>query len=352
MMALNKKGFWSVVDVFCGVGGLSHGFYRAGFQIAAGIDADRSCKHAFESNNSSILIDRPIEDVSADEIAALYPDGHRRILLGCAPCAPFSAYTPTHKQKRNDNWGLLAVFADRIVQLKPEIVAVENVPRLASFDGGRVMSDFIARLETDYCVTVQTVDCRDYGVPQRRRRLVLMASLLGKLSLERPQFSGYLTVRDAIGHMPPIRHGESHRSDRIHRAAGLSPLNLERIRLSRPAGTWEDWPANLRTKCHQRSSGRTYQNIYGRMSWEDAAPTITTGCFSFGRGRFGHPDQDRAISLREAALLQTFPSEFSFVAPDQSVSMTRVGRHIGNAVPVALGESIAASIDHHIVALA
>ncbi len=252
------------------------------------------------------------------------------------------------KKKRNDKWGLLSIFAERIKQLQPDIVSMENVPRLASFDDGSVLDGFINQLETDYHVTVQTVNCCDFGAPQRRSRLVLLASKLGVLTLEPPKCIRMQTVRDAIGHLPPLRHGETHPSDRLHRAAGLSPLNLERIRLSKPSGTWEDWPARFRAKCHQRRSGQTYRNVYGRMSWDDAAPTITTGCHGYGRGRFGHPEQDRAISLREAALLQTFPPDYSFVADDEAVHTSRVGRHIGNAVPVVLGEAIARSIAKHI----
>lgn len=339
---------WAVIDLFCGVGGLSHGFYRAGFRIAAGIDADITCRYAFETNNYGVFIGRPLEEISADEIRALYPEGDRRILIGCAPCAPFSAYTPERKKRRNDKWGLLSIFAERISQLQPDVVSMENVPRLASFEGGSVLQEFVDKLAVDYHVTVQFVDCRDYGVPQSRLRLVLLASKLGVLSLEPPQCKKPRTVRDAIGHLPPLRHGETHPSDRLHRSAALSSLNLKRIQLSKPSGTWEDWPIPLRAKCHRRRSGWTFRNVYGRMSWDDVAPTITTGCYGYGRGRFGHPDQDRAISLREAALLQTFPPQYSFVADNEDVSMTAIGRHIGNAVPVALGEAIARTIVKHV----
>lgn len=339
---------WSVVDLFCGAGGLSHGFRRAGFNIAAGVDADPTCGHAFEHNNQGVFVVRQIEHMPAEEIDALYPKGKSRVLIGCAPCAPFSAYTPKHKQLRSGKWSLLSVFADRIRQLQPEIVSMENVPRLASFDGGRVLQSFVEILAPDYHISIRKVDCREYGVPQRRVRLVLLASRLGPLNLKRPIIRENRTVRDAIGHLPPIEHGKTHPSDPMHRACALSPLNLERIRASYPGGSWKDWPIDLRTRCHRRPTGRSYTNVYGRMAWNQAAPTITTGCLTFGRGRFGHPEQDRAISLREAALLQTFPPDYSFVAANNTVNVAQVARHIGNAVPVALGEAIAQSITCHI----
>ena len=341
---------WSVVDVFCGAGGLSHGFRRAGFRVAAGIDVDRTCRYAFEINNDAHFVAKSIDEISADELEALYPDGARRILIGCAPCAPFSSYTPEAKKHKTGKWNLVDVFADRILAVKPEIVSMENVPRLASFDQGRFIGRFIERLEGDYEVTTAIVDCARYGVPQLRTRLVLLASKLGRLELvSANRDSGNLpTVREAIGDLPPISNGEMHASDRLHASPRLSKRNIERIRASVPGGTWEDWPSSLVAECHKRTTGKWYRNVYGRMEWDKPAHTITTGCFSFGRGRFGHPSQDRAISLREAALIQTFPRHYEFVEEGEPVYFGRIGRQIGNAVPVALGEAIARSIAEHI----
>ena len=338
--------------MFCGVGGLSHGFRRVGFRVSAGVDVDRTCKHAFETNNDARFIGKSIDAVGGPALARLYPNGKRRILIGCAPCAPFSAYTPEAKKRRTDKWGLVDIFADRILSVRPEIVSMENVPRLATFDKGRVLQRFIDRLAEEYEVSTRVVDCTRYGVPQRRSRLVLFASRLGRLELEGPCVEeGTLpTVRKAIGAMPAIGHGESDSEDRLHAAPRLSPRNLLRIRASTPGGTWEDWPENLVAECHKKATGRWYRNVYGRMEWDEPAHTITTGCFSFGRGRFGHPIQDRAISLREAAMLQTFPRGYEFVGEDDPVHFDTVGRQIGNAVPVALGEAIARSIAKHIEA--
>ena len=339
---------WAVVDVFCGVGGLSHGFARAGFHVAAGIDVDETCRFAFEANNGGQFVGRSIDAVSAGDLAGLYPPGARRILVGCAPCQPFSAYTPEAKKRRTGKWGLIEAFQDRVMALQPEVVSMENVPRLASFDDGRVLNRFIDCLEGAYTVTKQLVDCQAYGVPQRRKRLVVLASKLGRLSLMSPTRKNDPTVRGAIGRLPPVSHGATDPGDRMHSACKLSALNLKRIRASTPGGSWQEWPDDLRAACHRRASGKWYRNVYGRMAWDEPAPTITTGCFGFGRGRFGHPVQDRAITLREAALLQTFPPEYAFVAPEDPVHFASVGRHVGNAVPVALAEAIAHSIRKHI----
>lgn len=341
---------WAVVDVFCGAGGLSHGFHRAGFQVVAGLDIDSSCRYPFERNNDARFVQASLDKVSADDLADLYPSKARRILVGCAPCSPFSAYTSTAKHSRADKWSLVPLLADRIAALQPEVVSMENVPRLASFRGGQVLKAFVDRLVDDYDVTVEVVECARYGVPQLRKRLVLLASKLGRLALGPPTHSSRRppTVRDWIGSLPPIAHGQTHPSDPLHASAGLSATNLKRIQASVPGGTWKDWPDELVTPCHRKPSGKSYINVYGRMAWDEPSPTITTGCFSYGRGRFGHPTQHRAISLREAALLQTFPAEYDFVQPGHPISFERIGRQIGNAVPVALGEAIGRTVATHV----
>jgi len=130
-------------------------------------------------------------------------------------------------------------------------------------------------------------------------------------------------------------------------APSLSPLNLRRIKASRPGGTWRNWPPELQAACHRKTTGATYPSVYGRMEWDRPAPTITTQCFGYGNGRFGHPEQDRAISLREAAMLQTFPEMYAFAPPGASIKFNKMGRLIGNAVPVRLGEVIAQSLIGH-----
>ena len=338
----------SVIDVFCGAGGLSHGFFLEGFSIACGIDADEICRYPFEHNNYAPFVCKDIRDVVPKELTDEFVSGLPRILVGCAPCQPFSKYT----QAREDpKWRLLEDFAGLISKILPDVVSMENVPQLVRFKGGELFNSFIRRLrKVGYYVIWEIANCPNFGIPQSRSRLVLIASLHGKPSLpESTHKPGeYLTVRDAIGTMPPISAGEGHRRDILHLASRLSAINLDRIRFSTPGGTWRDWPEHLVADCHKRPSGKGYASVYGRMTWDEPAPTITTQFHGFGNGRFGHPEQDRAISLREGAVLQSFPTNYEFVEPGHPVNFKTVGRLIGNAVPVALARAIARAIKQHL----
>lgn len=340
---------WAAVDLFCGIGGLSYGLRRAGLRVVAGLDADKTCRYAFETSTGATFLGDRLEDVSATDIRALFPDGERRILVGCAPCTPFSAYAAS-SESQSDKWSLVDLFLKRILEVEPEIVSMENVTRLRSFKSGSVFRRFVAGLQdAEYNVVVDSLNAADYGVPQHRRRLVILASRLGPIKLPAPTHPEPRTVRAAIGHLPQLQAGETDPSDRVHRSPNLSPLNLRRIRAAKPGRPWTEWDdPELIARCHKRETGKSYRNVYGRMEWNRPSPTLTTGCFSFGRGRFGHPEQDRAISLREAALLQSFPARYEFVAPGATVSFTRLGRYIGNAVPVALAEAIGHAIHSHI----
>jgi DNA (cytosine-5)-methyltransferase 1 len=225
---------------------------------------------------------------------------------------------------------------------------MENVPELAKHKAFR---RFVSALESaGFKVSHSVVFCPDYGVPQSRRRLVLLASKFGEIDLLRkthPQ-SRYRTVRSRIGGMPALRAGERHPQDRLHSCRSLTPINLKRLKATPEGGSWADWSDDLRLECHKKSSGKTYRSIYGRMVWDDLAPTLTTHCTGIGNGRFGHPDQNRAISLREAAMLQTFPKSYRFVEPRKPLYNKVVSRQIGNAVPVRLGRIIARSIRRHL----
>ena len=342
---------WAVVDLFCGIGGLSHGLRRAGFRVAAGVDADRTCGYAFKTNNDAKFVGKALEDVTAADIRGMFPQDARRILVGCAPCTPFSAYASGAKHRSdNGKWSLVRLFLDRILEVEPEVVSMENVPRLRSFQNSSIFRDFIEALEcADYYVAHGTLDAADYGVPQHRRRLVVLASRLGPIALPASTHTESRTVRNAIGHLSPLQAGEADHSDPVHRSPNLSPLNLRRIRAAKPGRPWTEWDdPELISPCHRRKTGASYKNVYGRMEWNRPSPTLTTGCFSFGRGRFGHPEQHRAISLREAALLQSFPPDYVFVAENEPVVFTHLGRHIGNAVPVALAKAIGHVIRGHL----
>ena len=341
----------SVIDLFCGAGALTHGFVLEGFNVVAGLDADKSCKYAYETNNHGArFIEKRIEDVTSVELKQLYPEGHVKILVGCAPCQPYSPYN-NHRQDKDEKWKLLSNFADLISETEPDIVSMENVPSLATFQEGKVYQGFMEGLEEDYTVIAYPkVFCPAYGIPQGRKRLVLFASKYGKLELLPATCTPdqYKKVQDVIADLEPLEAGQVSKTDPYHKASRLSELNLQRIRASVPGGTWRDWPEGLIAPCHQEESGDSYSSVYGRMKWDELSPTITTQCNGFGNGRFGHPEQDRAISLREAARLQTFPDDYKLVDPDDPHYFTSIARFIGNAVPVELAQVIARSIKHHL----
>ena len=335
------------VDLFCGAGGLSYGMQKAGIAICGGIDIDPACKHPFEANVKANFHKCDVSDLKPEFVTSLFPKGRTTVLAGCAPCQPFSTYTQGGNTP-SSRWPLLDKFGDIVREVKPAIVTMENVPRLAKYP---VFGRFLSVLSYGgYSCSYDIVRCADYGVPQTRVRLVLLASRLGEITLMPPTHADgqFATVEDAIRGLEEIEAGDTSDSDPLHKSSGLSETNLKRIRKSTPGGTWRDWDDALRTVCHARESGRTYSSVYGRMEWDKPSPTITTQFHGFGNGRFGHPKQDRAISLREGALLQTFPEDYSFVPESEAVRIATVGRLIGNAVPVKLGEAIGRSIMAHL----
>lgn len=339
------------VDLFCGAGGLTHGFVLEGIPVVAGIDMDPACRFPYEANNDQAkFVERDISQVSANELNKLFGDADLKILAGCAPCQPFSTYAQRYELDGKDGkWGLLYHFARLAEQTNPDVITMENVPTVAKHV---VFHDFVDTLKRlGYKVWFDVVDSSKYGVPQMRRRMVLLASKYGEIKMIEPTHPKPTTVRQAIGRLRPLQAGEAASRDRLHASSSLSEKNMKRIRASKPGGTWRDWPDHLVADCHRVESGRTYPGVYGRMEWDKPAPTMTTQCYGFGNGRFGHPEQDRAISLREAAILQSFPRGYAFVPDDGEVSFTALGRLIGNAVPVDLGRAIAKSIDVHLSSL-
>lgn len=337
------------VDLFCGAGGLTHGFVLEGIPVVAGIDMDPACRFPYESNNSARFVERDISAVTAAELRELFGDIDIRILAGCAPCQPFSTYAQRYSLAGDGKWGLLYEFARLAEATSPDVITMENVPTVAKH---AVFHDFVATLKRlDYHVWHDIVDSSKYGVPQARRRMVLLASKYGEFKIVEPTHVTPKTVRQAIGRLRPLSAGEAAPRDKLHVAPTLSETNLRRIKVSKPGGSWRNWPKHLIAECHRGESGRTYPSVYGRMEWDKPAPTMTTQCYGFGNGRFGHPEQDRAISLREAAILQSFPRDYAFVPEGEEVSFKLLGRLIGNAVPVDLGRAIARSIKAHLASV-
>lgn len=336
------------VDLFCGAGGLTRGLENAGINIGLGIDIDPACEYPYTQNNDASFLLKSVADITAGDFADAFADAPFRLLAGCAPCQPFSTYSQTWSCPSDERWNLLEHFSRLVKETRPHIVTMENVPPLELED---VFADFVAVLEDEGFEVFHTVvNCADYGVPQQRQRLVVLASTLGPIELIPPTTpeGRRKTVRKAIGKMLPLEAGEGCENDPLHQACELSPLNLKRIRASKPGGTWRDWDESLRAACHRKKSGKTYPSVYGRMTWDDPSPTMTTQYYGFGNGRFGHPEQNRAISLREGAILQSFPKTYKFVPKGEPIYRKSIGRLIGNAVPVKLGTAIGKSIVLHV----
>lgn len=336
------------VDLFCGVGGLTHGLTRAGVDVRLGVDLDPACRYPIETNNKSKFLEADVDELMPSDVQRAFGDSQVTLLAGCAPCQPFSSYAQAARRTvPHEDWELLKAFSKLVLAVRPTLVTMENVPPLLKQP---IFREFIEDLRVQgYNLDFKIVDGRNIGVPQRRQRLVLIASLLGPILIPDSEMPT-VTVRDAIANLPMIAAGGSDPKDPLHAAASLSDVNLERIRHSKPGGTWRDWPVDLIAPCHRRSTGSTFPSVYGRMEWDNPAPTMTTQCYGFGNGRFGHPEQDRAISLREAAMIQSFPKDYAFVPPEASINFSVLGRLIGNAVPVRLGEFIGEILVAHVKA--
>lgn len=337
----------AALDFFSGCGGTSAGLQAAGMRIAAGVDCDASAAATFKRNfpNADFIE----QDVRALEVSALDAAadnaGAGLVLSACAPCQPYSTLRRQPSAGTPDRSLLLRLlpFVDR---LGPDAVVVENVPGMQKVKGASTFRRFVRALERQgYDVDWDVVDCRVYGVPQRRRRLVLLASRHGRLALPAPThgpgLAPFATVGQWIGDLPALEAGQVDADDPNHRAGALGPLNLQRIRHIRSGEGRESWPEHLWLDCHRRSKG--HEDVYGRLSLDDPAPVLTTKCTDITGGRFGHPIQDRALSVREAACLQTFPRDFAFVGGLKSTT-----RQVGNAVPVLLAQRLGEQILNHL----
>ena len=336
-----------LADFFSGCGGTSLGFADAGITPAVAVDWDMDAAATFRLNfPTTAVIERDIHDLEVGEVQAVLPPlGDRvRLFAGCAPCQPFAGHrhAPTNRDGRSF---LLLEFLRFVESLNPELIFVENVPgmrRLSASQGP--FAEFVDAVSKTHHVAYDTISSADYGVPQTRRRLLLVASRLGPIDMPAPTHGPgtgqpHTTVRDWIEGLPRIAAGDENLEVSSHRAMRLSKLNLARIRATPEGGDRRDWPKHLWPDCH-RGGFPGHTDVYGRLRWDKTAPALTTKCISYSNGRFGHPDQDRALSAREAARLQTFPIEFQFTG-----SLASQARQIGNAVPVAL----ARHFGHHLM---
>ena len=340
-----------MIDLFCGIGGLTYGLNKSGLKVKAGFDIDESCKYAYEYNNKAQFICKDIKKITGREIINLYSKDSIKVLAGCAPCQPFSLMSNKYHKNGRDNdsrYDLLLEFGRLIQEVQPDIVSMENIPII---EKTTIFKSFLKTLTINgYLSDFRIVHCPNYGIPQNRKRFVLLASKLNKIHLLKPTHKkeNYITVRDTIGHLPAIQSEELNKDDILHQTAKLSDINLKRIQHSKPCGTWKDWPQDLKCKCHQKATGDSFTSGYGRINWDTVSPTITTQFYCYRTARYGHPEPNRALTLREGVLLQTFPEDYKFLEDGKTLVLKVIARAIGNAVSVKLGEVIGKSILNHI----
>lgn len=330
----------NAVDFFCGGGGMTRGLLNAGIDVQFGLDFNPACRETYEYNNNIPYKCCDITEVNHEDLIEEYPilaDNDELLLVGCAPCQPFSNQRRSSTEHVAIN--LLDEFGRIVRGINPAHILVENVPGIQN-KGHAVFERFLETLnELNFNVIYDIVNAKNYGVPQSRRRLILIASRLFQpeipSSTHGDGLEPYMTVRDAIENFPHIEAGETDDNIPNHRAASLSQRNLERIRTTpHDGGGRLDWGNDLVLNCH--NNGHTgHTDVYGRMRWDSVAPTLTSKCFSLSNGRFGHPQQDRAISLREAAAIQSFGNTYEFFG-----NVSEIGKQIGNAVPVLLAQRI------------
>ncbi|QCE41566.1 DNA cytosine methyltransferase [Psychroserpens sp. NJDZ02] len=343
-------GNLKAVDFFCSGGGMSYGIQKAGIQILAGIDFDETCSETYEANiKNAEFIHADVFELKEKDLEkklSLKINDDELVLIGCSPCQFWSIINTT-KEKSKQSKNLLIEFHRFVSYFNPGYVIVENVPGVLRKKEESGLNEFINWLEKkDYTVHFKVHEVSNYGVPQHRKRFTLIANRINQIKLEPIAVKGKkITVRDVLGEkngFPKVKPGHKDNSEFMHTVAGLNELNLERLSLTpKDGGTRMAYvyDKRLAPPCHYMKTDG-FKDIYGRMWWDKPSPTITTKFFSFSNGRFGHPEEDRAISIREGAVLQSFPKTYKF----KGTSVARIARMIGNAVPpkyaTAIGKAI------------
>lgn len=337
------------VDFFCSGGGMSYGLKQAGIQVLAGIDFDETCEDTYKSNISGAeFIHEDVSKLQVEELEnrlSLKRYDDNLLLIGCSPCQ-FWSIINTSKEKSEKSKDLLKEFRRFVEYFMPGFVVVENVPGVLRRKTESGLEDFIEWLKTNgYNVHFDVHEVSNYGVPQHRRRFTLIANRVTEEELEPVRHNGRkLTVRDVLGEhngFPKVQPGHKDNTNFLHTVAGLKEINIQRLALTKKDGgdrtIYSD--TDLAPECH-KNDNVNFKDSYGRMWWDRPSPTITTKFFSISNGRFAHPEEDRAISLREGATLQSFPKSYIF----KTTSTANTARMIGNAVPPKYAEAIGRAI--------
>jgi DNA (cytosine-5)-methyltransferase 1 len=325
------------VDFFCGAGGVTCGFLKAGIRVLGGIDIDETCKETYEKNNNNAkFLHRDISKYDPEQLQEdlrINRNDDNLVFIGCSPCQYYTIIN-TSREKSAKSKLLLEDFQRFVDFFKPGFIFIENVPGLGTKNGSPLHTFKAYLTQAGYSFDDRVINAAAFNVAQSRRRYVLMASRVSAISVPVGKQDQKLHVRSVIGAkevFKPIPAGFKDESGFQHTCAGLSAINIARLR-STPVdgGTRLSWKDNseLQLKCYQ-GKDTLFCDVYGRMYWDQPAPTITTKFYSISNGRFGHPEQNRAISLKEGAALQSFPNEYKFYAN----TIEKIARMIGNAVP-------------------
>lgn len=330
-----NQGEYRAVDLFCGSGAVSAALTGGNFKILAALDNDPVACRTYRLNHADVLlVEEDIRAVDPQVHEAFASLGDIDVLIVCAPCQPFSSQNK--KRGAGDDRADLLLESIKFAEaLRPSCILFENVPGVASHANKKVMDALrIGLAEAGYTLgEPRRLDAAQLGVPQRRIRCVMVATRASAAAdlFEKAEFDvPRKTVRQAIGHLPALESGEKS-DDKLHFARVHSDLVLRRLaHIPKDGGSRSSLPVELELDCH-KGRATSYSDVYGRMKWDDVSPTLTTGCADLTRGRFAHPEQNRAVSLREASLLQTFPPDYRF-----SGNASDISRQIGNAVPMAM----------------
>lgn len=342
----------TAIDLYCGAGGLTLGLKRAGFDVVAGLEIHPEIVKTYEANHPNVkLLKRDIREIKGEDILELACLDEIDLIAGCPPCQGFCSLTNKYKRKdsRND---LILDMARLIEEIKPKMVMMENVPGITK-RGKPILDEFVKRLESiGYEINMEVLQMADYGVPQFRRRFVLLAGKGFKIDFpksthcnkgnEKKKLKPWLVLADVIKNMgEPVKLSQAKRTGspqkfNWHVIRDLKEISIKRFKALEAGNGRASLPKDLRPKCHANSN-KGFINVYGRLSWEQTPPTITSGCVTPAMGRFGHPDDLRTISIREAAMIQTFPKSYEF-----KTDIVRTACElVGNALPPKFAEKAA-----------
>ena len=335
---------YNAVDIFCGCGGMTEGLKQAGFQVIAGIEIDEHAGKTYRMNHEkdgTILFQQDIQLFNTNIIKDILNGQPLHLLAGCPPCQGFSSIRRKNKKRsvKDPRNKLINEYYRFVKELMPITIMLENVPALANYTYFKKVVGQIKKL--GYLIEYREVNIADYGVPQRRKRLVMVGSLLGSIRVA-PETKTKVTVRDIIGNLESVNIT----NDPVHK---IFPVHTEAVRTRieltpRDGGSRSDLPDEYTLECHKKE-GVGFKDVYGRLRWDDVSSTITGGCLNPSKGRFLHPEENRCISAREAAMLQTFPKNYIFPV---DISRSAIALMIGNALPPEFCRQQAQNISKHL----